>query len=51
MILQLSGIGNRTLLDEAKIRLVSENPHVGQNITYHQYLTINFTRLGQISNF
>lgn len=43
-LLQVSGVGNKTILHHAKIEVVHDNPHVGQNITYHQSISVNFTR-------
>lgn len=43
-LLQLSGIGNRTILEEAGIKTLIHNPNVGHNITNHQVATALFSR-------
>ncbi|EFY94029.1 Glucose-methanol-choline oxidoreductase [Metarhizium robertsii ARSEF 23] len=41
-ILELSGIGSRTLLDKHKISVVVDNPNVGENLQDHVLAGISF---------
>jgi len=41
-ILQLSGIGDKNLLDKMRIKIIHHNPEVGQNLQNHLGFIVKF---------
>jgi choline dehydrogenase-like flavoprotein len=50
-ILELSGVGDKKLLDTLGIKVVVDNPYVGENLQNHPMCSLNFEVLGDKKGF